>query len=164
MKTLPLANLNKNYERACNEYVKKFCNKQGLTFDAWVADDCGGVAVFNDNYYINLSDIIIDINKKAPKGLIIKWQEDTLERHQKDGTSINYSSYIMGLRYEQIEEKFSYEKAAKELWQLLDNIDTLSDICKPTIKDPKAAMAFYKNTLKYAAKRFYILKSDGNNI
>lgn len=53
---------------------------------------------------------------------------------------------------------------AEELWKLLDNIDTLSDICKPTIKDPKAAMAFYNNVMRYAEKRFDLLKSDGYKI
>ncbi len=50
---------------------------------------------------------------------------------------------------------------AEELWTLLDSIDTLSDICKPTEADPKAAMAFYSNAMRYAAKRFDFMKSDG---
>lgn len=50
---------------------------------------------------------------------------------------------------------------AETLWSFLDSIDTLSDICKPTEKDPRAAMAFYNNAMKYAAKRFEVLKSDG---
>lgn len=47
------------------------------------------------------------------------------------------------------------------LWQLLDNIDTLSDICKPTIDNPNAAMVFYSKAMKYAEKRFELLSSDG---
>ena len=57
--------------------------------------------------------------------------------------------------------EFNYKQAAEQLWKLLDNIDTLSDICKPTVGDPKAAMAFYNNALRYAGERFKILKSDG---
>lgn len=58
----------------------------------------------------------------------------------------------------------SMREIAEQLWSLLDNIDTLSDICKPTVNDPKAAMAFYNNAMKYAAKRFELLKSDGYKI
>lgn len=58
----------------------------------------------------------------------------------------------------------SIREIAEQLWSLLDDIDTLSDICKPTVNDPKAAMAFYNNAMKYAAKRFELLKSDGYKI
>jgi len=50
------------------------------------------------------------------------------------------------------------------LWKLLDNIDTLSDICKPTVNDPKAAMAFYNNAMRYAGERFNYMQSDGYKI
>lgn len=58
-------------------------------------------------------------------------------------------------------KKYTNRQIMEALWNLLDNIDTLSDICKPTIADPKAAMAFYNNAMKYAAKRFDYMKSDG---
>jgi len=62
---------------------------------------------------------------------------------------------------EQEDKEFNYKEAAYKLWELLDSIDTLSDICKPTVQDPKAAMAYYNNSQRYAAERFKILKSDG---
>ena len=62
------------------------------------------------------------------------------------------------------EQEFDYKQAAYKLWELLDNIDTLSDICKPTVNDPKAAMAYYNNSQRYAGERFKILKSDGYNL
>lgn len=63
-----------------------------------------------------------------------------------------------------VSSSLSMREIAEQLWSLLDNIDTLSDICKPTVNDPKAAMAFYNNAMKYAAKRFELLKSDGYKI
>jgi hypothetical protein len=63
-----------------------------------------------------------------------------------------------------ITNPLSMREIAEQLWSLLDNIDTLSDICKPTVNDPKAAMAFYNNAMKYAAKRFELLQSDGYKI
>ena len=65
---------------------------------------------------------------------------------------------------EQENNEFNYKEAAYKLWELLDNIDTLSDICKPTVQDPKAAMAYYNNSQRYTAERFNILKSDGYNL
>lgn len=62
------------------------------------------------------------------------------------------------------EGDLSMRKIAEKLWDLLDKIDTLSDICKPTVQDPKAAMAFYNNAMKYAENRFEFMKSDGNGL
>lgn len=63
-----------------------------------------------------------------------------------------------------VSSSLSMREIAEQLWSLLDNIDTLSDICKPTVNDPKAAMAFYNNAMKYAAKRFELLQSNGYKI
>lgn len=88
----------------CNEFATKFANKQGLVFNGWIADDVGGVAVFADQYYFNLSDIILDIIGKQPKGFILQWQDDGVEANinSKFISNINYKSYTMGLRYEQL--------------------------------------------------------------
>ncbi len=60
-----------------------------------------------------------------------------------------------------MENNFDYKKAAEQLWQLLDDIDTSTDVLKPTIDKPNTLMAFYSQTNKYTAKRHEILKSDG---
>ena len=36
-KTIPLKELNKQYEFVCNEWVQKFCKKQGVNFDVFVS-------------------------------------------------------------------------------------------------------------------------------
>lgn len=46
-----------------------------------------------------------------------------------------------------------------ELWDLLDSIDTFSDMIKPT--DEKGYKMFYEETLKEAEKRHRILRTDG---
>jgi hypothetical protein len=60
--------------------------------------------------------------------------------------------------------KYTDKEIIESLWDLLDDIDTLSDICKPTIDKPGALMVFYNNTLKLAAKRFEYMKSDGQKL
>ena len=53
-----------------------------------------------------------------------------------------------------------YKKIAKELWKLLDDIDTASDVFKPdTIESYKA---FYNHTMKECEKRGrYMESKDG---
>lgn len=62
------------------------------------------------------------------------------------------------------DKTYTHREIIEELWKLLDNIDTLSDICKPTIDNPKSSMSFYSNAMKYAEERFKYMKSDGYNI
>lgn len=51
---------------------------------------------------------------------------------------------------------------AKALWRLLDDIDTASDMFKPT--DLDGYKAFYKYSMRKANKRFGLLESDGYNL
>jgi hypothetical protein len=57
------------------------------------------------------------------------------------------------------EEEFDWEKAAEDLWQLLDDIDTASDMFKPITLD--GYKTYYSYVSKKHALRFNILKSDG---
>lgn len=50
----------------------------------------------------------------------------------------------------------TWEQRARDLWQILDDIDTLSDMLKET-----PVSKFEKMALKRAAKRHSILESDG---
>lgn len=103
-KTIGLKELNRQHEFVCNEWVQKFCNKQGIEFDGWVSDEIGGIALFNCQYSFSLSDIILDIKTKQPRGRILDWQNEGVEFNMsnKDHQHMNYKSYTMGLRYEQL--------------------------------------------------------------
>lgn len=92
---MTLEETNKKYESACNEYIRLFCEKQGVDFEFWISDKIGETACFGD-YCFNLSDIIFDINTDQPKGLILEWWDCILE----EDSYINYEHYTMGARWE----------------------------------------------------------------
>ena len=94
-KTMKLSKLKEQYEMIVSEYIRKFCNKQGLAFEHWAGDAIGGIACFGDIFYFNFSDIVFDINSRQHKGLIISWLYDSVDN---PGKSINYFSYSKGLR------------------------------------------------------------------
>ena len=73
-KTLKTKELKEQYEKYCNEYVKKFCHKQGFDFNNfyWVTKRVGGVLCIGC-YYLYFLDILWDINSKQPKELILQW-------------------------------------------------------------------------------------------
>ena len=90
--------LKKDYEKACNAYIKAFCKKQDVKFYGWIGDLVGSVALLSE-ICLNIHDIVWDINSKQPKGLIFTWYYDNLENAEK---SINYFSYTKGLRIKDI--------------------------------------------------------------
>ena len=104
MKTMGLQQLKKQYEFVCNEYIKKFCNKQGIEFDGWIGDEVGGIASFACQYFFNLSDIILDLNTKQPKGNILDWQSEGVDFNMfnEKQQHINYKSYTIGVRYKDL--------------------------------------------------------------
>lgn len=53
----------------------------------------------------------------------------------------------------------NFREIAEKLWNLLDDIDTASDIFKP--QNEKSAMAFYKYVMSKQTERHKYLKSDG---
>ena len=106
-KTVKLQELNRQYEFVCNEWVQKFCNKQNIICDGWVGDEVGGIASFACQYFFNLADIILDLKTKQPKGQILEWQSDGVDFNMfnENQQHINYKSYTMGLRYNQLKNE-----------------------------------------------------------
>ena len=101
MKTLKLQELIRQYEFVCNEWIQKFSNKQDIDFDGWVGNEVGGIASFACQYFFNLSDIILDLKTKQPKGNILNWQNEDVDFNMfnENPAHINYKSYTMGLRH-----------------------------------------------------------------
>lgn len=99
MKTIKLSKLKETYELSCNEAVQKFENKHGYAFDGWIGQ-IGEMAEFIGQYYFSMNDIYFDLINKVPKGLIFRWQDDSIENQNK---SINFRSYAKGLRFEDVE-------------------------------------------------------------
>jgi hypothetical protein len=104
VKEISIKELYTQYEFVSNEFVKKFCKKQELYFDGWVADEVGGIASFSCQYFFNLSEIVLDLKTKQRKGLILNWQDDDVEFNMfnKNPQHINYKSYTMGLRHKDL--------------------------------------------------------------
>ncbi len=104
---IELEDLKKHYDFVCNEYIKLFCEKQKIDFDGWISDEIGGIAAFISEYYFSMSDIVFDLHTNQPVNLILDWQSDGVDAHFENPelSTINYMSYTMGLRYEDIKQK-----------------------------------------------------------
>lgn len=88
----------KKYESACDAIIKAFEKKQGIRLDDWV--DYYQIAGFSACYFFGLPEIIHDLRTNQPKGLILNWHDETVKNSYKNDRTINYNSYIVGLRYQ----------------------------------------------------------------
>lgn len=106
LEKLSIEKLKAQYEDVCNEYIRRFCEKQEIYFDGWVSDEVGGIASFISQYFFTIDDIALDLNTKQPAGLILDWQSDGVDYNMFNEKTeyINYKSYTMGLRYKDLKK------------------------------------------------------------
>lgn len=88
-------------DRVLKEYIRQFEKKHECYFEFAVSDDLTGIVCFGDIAYFHISDIIFDIDTNQPKSLIFEWINDCVENEEK---TINFSSYAMGLRFEDLKD------------------------------------------------------------
>ena len=104
------------FEKGCNEYLRLFCEKHDFDFEdakeSWVGGQTVGVVCCGD-YFIDIRDIITDIDKDAPNGEYENWYEYTLDAHNLGLTTPNYESWLKGCprsSQEYIERLFKLKK------------------------------------------------------
>ena len=92
--------LKKDYENACNAYLKAFCEKHefyGLdnpeTF--WIGDQVGGIANCGD-FTFDMATIVTDIDKEAPEEELLKWYDYTVFTADLGITTPNFYSWLQG--------------------------------------------------------------------
>ena len=89
--------LRKNYKKACNDYLRAFCEKHDFDFDDayWIADDIGGVADCG-SYTFDMATIKTDIDEDVPKEELMPWYDYILNALEFGLTTPNYHSWIHG--------------------------------------------------------------------
>lgn len=94
--------LKSDYEKACNAYLKAFCEKHGYDYQdaaqSWVGGEVGGITECSD-LFVNMENIIADIDLDVPKEEFIKYYDYCLRVGSIDYGKIrtpNYRSWITG--------------------------------------------------------------------
>lgn len=98
MNTLDKKDLKQNYEQACNDYLKAFCDMYELQYEgdeAWVARQHGTLAYIGD-YYFNFDDIRLCVDRRIPWNEVISWYDYNTQVHDIGLDCINLESWIMG--------------------------------------------------------------------
>lgn len=99
MKTLKLKT---DYEKACNAYLQVFCEKHDYDYEdarrSWVGGEVGGITECSD-LFVEMDDIIVDIDMDAPKEAFIRYYDYCLRVGSIACGMIslpNYRSWLMG--------------------------------------------------------------------
>jgi hypothetical protein len=87
------------FEKGCNEYLRLFCEKHEFDYEdakeMWVAGDVGSIVCCGD-YFVDMQDIITDIEQDAPNGEYENWYDYCFDAHNLGLTAPNYSSWLKG--------------------------------------------------------------------
>jgi len=76
------------------KYLDKFCKKHH-TYHDFVNED---MALIGDCYF-NITDIYYDIDNNIQKDVIWNWYSQTLDRAMENKQTMNFNSWVGGLRY-----------------------------------------------------------------
>ena len=89
--------LKQNYEKACNDYLRAFCEKHEFSIDDafWVGDDVGGIALVGDINFC-MATIRTDIDEDAPKEELMKYYDYIVNASAFKMTTPNFRSWIHG--------------------------------------------------------------------
>lgn len=106
--------LKEQYNNACNAYLEAFCDKHDFDYkearDSWVGGVVGDVCQCGD-FYIQLSDIILDVDSDTDKEEFFRWYDYSYECHEYGISGPNYKSWLYGCPRLSSEQRKSLREA-----------------------------------------------------
>lgn len=93
--TLNKNKLKRDFENACNAYLKAFCEKHGYDYEGtyWAGGDIGGMVLCGDQF-VSIDTIRTDIDMDAPEEEFLKWYDYTSEVTAYDLPSMNFQNWL----------------------------------------------------------------------
>lgn len=91
--------LKERYNIVVADYLEAFIKKHGFENDFDWVDEVSGICNISD-YFLNFSDIKIDIDHELDPEIILAWYDYSLEQHFKNEPCPNLINYSKGARYE----------------------------------------------------------------
>ena len=123
--------LKRDYKNACNAYLKAFCEKHEYDYDSsvWVADRPGEIACISEQYHVDMSTIIDDIELDAPEEEFLRWYDYCLEMSMIGAeTKPNFRSWVRGCPRRSPEE-------INELKALHDKVEEMKEELKRMLSE-----------------------------
>lgn len=125
--------LRRQFESACNAYLKTFCEKHDYDYEearrSWAAGDVGGIVDISE-FYLSMTDIRTDIDMDAPDGEFVRWYDYCLRLHAIDSTipTPNYENWLRGCPRKSEEEIVRLEEIHQRVLEAEQALkDAISD-------------------------------------
>ena len=121
--------LNKAYEKACNDILKAFAEKYEVQVDEqdWVAGDVGGiVGLCQSEYFLNFEDLLYMLNNNIPFDEFLKWWDYCAEVGVLGLKGMNFKSWIKGAPRYKREQLDRLQALHKEIDELTE--ETIKDL------------------------------------
>ena len=80
-------------EKSTETDIKRFKQKHDMEFEFWVNGEIGGTASIN-GFYLDYSNIALDLQRNAEKHLIFEWHDAEIEAHEKGEMPMTYAKYL----------------------------------------------------------------------
>ena len=148
----PYRAINKNWNKNFKGFVKYFVFKIndysiGDEYKVKGESKSSELILINNSYIVPLS-VVEEITGNKLKSIVNKIKDGDIKQ-----------KLIVQI------ELATCKSTAEELWKLLDDIDTASDIFKPSVRNGiKTYDNFYKYAMKKSALRHKLLMSDGYSL
>lgn len=124
-----LNELNKAYEKACNDILKAFAEEYEVQVDKedWVAGDVGGiVGLCQSEYFLNFEDLLYMLNNNIPFDEFLKWWDYSAEVGILGLNGMNFKSWIKGAPRYKREQLDRLQALHKEIDELTE--ETIKDL------------------------------------
>ena len=124
-----LNELNKAYEKACNDILKAFAEEYEVQVDEqdWVGGDVGGIiGICQSEYFLNFEDLLYMLNNNIPFTEFLKWWDYSAEVGILGLNGMNFKSWIKGAPRYKREQLDRLQALHKEIDELTE--ETIKDL------------------------------------
>lgn len=132
-----MSSLKENYEKACNDYLKAFCEKHGFDYEnakeSWVAGIVGGTCMCGD-YFVQMEDLIIDVENGTKEDEFFKWYDYFCECSELGIFRPNYGSWLKGCPRLSGQQKSLIRAAKNRLKEAERNLERIIEEEKQKIR------------------------------
>ena len=114
-----------NYDNACNDYLKAFCEQYGLDYDnngnkMWVGCEPGGLVDFEDMCF-GMPEITLCVDKQITWDEVLEWTDYNSDASYIGLDYINFQSWFMGYRGTPKEKREELKAMRRNLEECIEN-------------------------------------------
>lgn len=112
-----------DYKTACNAVINVFSKKYevSVTEEDWVAGVVGGKVCINDEFYIDMEDVILMLTKDVSWNEFLRWWDYNIDANYLGIRFVNLVSWLKGAPRLSREQLDNLKEKRQELDKLIED-------------------------------------------